>query len=150
MRALIQRVKEARVDIGDQTYSGIGEGMFVLLGVEESDEVEDVKWMASKVYQMRIFPDANQAMNRSLEDIQGDILVVSQFTLFASTKKGNRPGFTKAAAPEKAKRLYAQFVELIGLLMKKKVQTGVFGADMQIHLINDGPVTIWIDSKNKE
>ncbi len=150
MRALIQRVKEARVDIGDQTYSGIGEGMLVLLGVEESDEVEDVKWMASKVYQMRIFPDANQAMNRSLEDIQGDILVVSQFTLFASTKKGNRPGFTKAAAPEKAKRLYAQFVELIGLLMKKKVQTGVFGADMQIHLINDGPVTIWIDSKNKE
>ncbi len=150
MRAIIQRVLEARVEIDNRTFSRIEKGMLVLLGVEDSDDVEDAKWMASKIFQMRIFPDANLSMNLSLEDIQGEILVVSQFTLFASTKKGNRPGFTRAAAPETANKLYTYFIELMEMHIKKQVQTGVFGAHMEVHLTNDGPVTIWIDSKNKE
>lgn len=150
MRALVQRVSEAKVMVDNAIVGQIQTGLLVLLAVGKEDTLEDIEWLSSKIIQMRIFPDEAGKMNKSVMDIQGEILVVSQFTLFASTKKGNRPSFTESAPPDTAKHLYEKFIEHCEKQMNKKVQTGVFAADMKVHLINDGPVTIWIDSKNKE
>jgi D-aminoacyl-tRNA deacylase len=150
MRVVIQRVSEASVTIDGSVISQIRAGLLVLLGVEANDCQEDVDWLCSKICQMRIFSDAEGKMNLSVTDIAGDILLVSQFTLFASTKKGNRPSFTRAARPELAIPLYESFSETLGKLLGKPVATGVFAADMRIALINDGPVTISIDSKARE
>lgn len=150
MRALIQRVSEAKVMVNNTIVGQIQTGLLVLLAVGKEDTLEDIEWLASKIIQMRIFPDEAGKMNKSVMDIQGEILVVSQFTLFASTKKGNRPSFTESAPPDTAKHLYEKFIAHCEKQMNKKVQTGVFAADMKVHLINDGPVTIWMDSKNKE
>ncbi|MBK9109423.1 MAG: D-tyrosyl-tRNA(Tyr) deacylase [Saprospiraceae bacterium] len=150
MRALIQRVSFAKVEIGEKTIAEIPQGLLVFLGVCEDDDLQDVEWLSSKMIQMRIFSDEKQKMNLSIQEIEGQIMIISQFTLFASTKKGNRPGFTSAARPEKAEELYLAFIKRAEELIGKKIKTGTFGADMQIHLANDGPVTIWIDSKNKE
>ena len=150
MRALIQRVSTASViSDGEQTGS-IGQGLLVLLGIEHDDTKEDAIWLGDKIKQMRIFPDAEGKMNLALDDIRGEILVVSQFTLHASTKKGNRPSFIKAARPEHAIPLYDYFKEHLSLHTGQKIASGIFGADMKVSLINDGPVTIMLDSKNKE
>lgn len=150
MRALIQRVAQASVTVEGQLQSSIDKGLLVLLGVEDADTGEDVDWLVKKIVQMRIFPDEEGLMNNSLLDIDGQLMVVSQFTLFASTKKGNRPGFTRSAKPEKAMPLYELFVSEAEKLLGKEIATGVFGAMMEVQLLNMGPVTIWIDSKNKE
>ncbi|HRF76367.1 MAG TPA: D-aminoacyl-tRNA deacylase [Chitinophagales bacterium] len=150
MRVVIQRVLNAGVVIEQQTHANIGKGLMILLGVEENDSIEDITWLTQKIAQLRIFEDANGLMNISVQDIDGEILVVSQFTLFASTKKGNRPSFIRSAKPDIAIPLYEQFVASLAQLINKPVVTGVFGADMQVQLINDGPVTIIIDSKAKE
>lgn len=150
MRVVIQRVLNAGVVIEQQTHANIGKGLMILLGVEENDSIEDITWLTQKIAQLRIFEDANGLMNISVQDIDGEILVVSQFTLFASTKKGNRPSFIRSAKPDIAIPLYEQFVATLAQLINKSVVTGVFGADMQVQLINDGPVTIIIDSKAKE
>ena len=150
MRAIIQRVKEASVTIDAKIKSDITEGVLILVGVEDVDTAEDIKWLAAKIVNLRIFGDENGLMNRSVVDIQGEMLVVSQFTLHASTKKGNRPSFLKAAKPDFAIPMYERFVEELIKLSNLKVVTGEFGADMKVALLNDGPVTIWIDSKNKE
>lgn len=150
MRVVIQRVKEASVTIDGQVKSEITEGLLILVGVEDVDTAEDIKWLAAKVVNLRIFGDENGLMNRSVLDIQGEMLVVSQFTLHASTKKGNRPSFLKAAKPDFAVPMYERFVAELAEISRLKVLTGVFGADMKVALLNDGPVTIWIDSKNKE
>ena len=150
MRVVIQRVLNAGVVIEQQTHANIGKGLMILLGVEENDSIEDITWLTQKISQLRIFEDANGLMNISVQDIDGEILVVSQFTLFASTKKGNRPSFIRSAKPDIAIPLYEQFVASLAQLINKPVVTGVFGADMQVQLINDGPVTIIIDSKAKE
>lgn len=150
MRALIQRVAQASVTVEGQLQSSIDKGLLVLLGVEDADSSEDVDWLVKKIVQMRIFPDEEGLMNNSLQDIDGQLMVVSQFTLFASTKKGNRPGFTRSAKPEKAMPLYELFVSEAEKLLGKEIATGVFGAMMEVQLLNMGPVTIWIDSKNKE
>lgn len=150
MRALIQRVIESAVIIEQQEYARIGQGLLILLGIEETDTPDDAKWMMSKIAQMRIFSDENGKMNRSVQDISGECLLVSQFTLFASTKKGNRPSFIRAARPEKAIPLYTICQDELQQAIGKPIQCGVFGADMKIALINDGPVTIWIDSQQKE
>ena len=151
MRVVIQRVKEASVTIDAQIKSAITEGLLILVGVEDVDTEEDIKWLAAKIVNLRIFGDENGLMNRSVVDIKGEILVVSQFTLHASTKKGNRPSFLKAAKPDFAVPMYERFVEeLVHISSGLKVSTGEFGADMKVALLNDGPVTIWIDSKNKE
>ncbi len=150
MRALIQRVLEAKVIVSDEVVGEIKNGLLVFLGVGYDDAEEDIQWLASKIIQMRIFSDEEGKMNRSIKEVNGDILVVSQFTLFASTKKGNRPSFTESAPPEFAKEIYEKFVIQCECLMQKEVKKGVFGAHMLIHLINDGPVTIWIDTKQKE
>jgi D-tyrosyl-tRNA(Tyr) deacylase len=136
--------------VDDQLTGEIGEGLLVLLGIEDSDQQEDVEWLAAKIVNMRIFGDEQGLMNRSLTDIGGNILLISQFTLYAATKKGNRPGFTRAARPDKAVPLYESMIRQLGLLLNRSVQTGIFGADMKISLLNDGPVTIIIDTKNKE
>lgn len=150
MRLVIQRVKQAQVCIdGDETRS-IGQGLMVLVGVEDADDIEDVRWLAQKTAQMRIFSDEQGKMNLSVSDIDGEILVVSQFTLFAQTAKGNRPSFIRSARPEKAIPLYNQFVESLRNDWKMRVQTGEFGSDMDVQMINHGPVTITIDSKNRE
>lgn len=148
MRAVIQRVTKASVTIDGKLYSDIGAGFLLLLGIENEDNTEDAEWLAGKIIQMRIFSDTEGKMNLSLVDIKGKVLVVSQFTLHALVKKGNRPSFIKAARPETAIPLYTYFCEL--LKRNVEVATGIFGADMQVNLINDGPVTIIIDSKNKE
>lgn len=149
MRALIQRVSEAKVDITNQTYAKIGAGFLLLLGIEAEDTREDIDWMVKKVSQLRVFADEEGKMNLSIQQIQGSILVISQFTLHASTKKGNRPSFIKAARPETAVPLYELFLDALrGAVVE--VKTGIFGAQMEVHLVNDGPVTIWLDSKNKE
>lgn len=148
MRAVIQRVTNASVAIDGKLHSEIGTGLLVLLGIENEDKTEDADWLAAKIIQMRIFSDADGKMNLSLGDIKGKVLIVSQFTLHALVKKGNRPSFIKAARPETAIPLYAYFCD--ELKRNVEVKTGVFGADMQVSLINDGPVTIIIDSKNKE
>jgi D-tyrosyl-tRNA(Tyr) deacylase len=150
MRVVLQRVKNATVKVESNTIGEIGNGILILAGFEESDSQEDFEWMINKVIQLRIFPDENGVMNISLQDIQGDLLVVSQFTLHASTKKGNRPSYIKSSPPQKAKEQYDQFVEMLQKKYPHKVQTGEFGADMKVELLNDGPVTICIDTKNKE
>lgn len=150
MRALIQRVSQASVTIAGLEKSRIGPGLLVLLGIEEMDDATDSDWLARKIASMRIFSDAEGQMNRSVQDIGGELLVVSQFTLFAGTKKGNRPSFIRAARPETAIPLYEQFVENLRQVSGCPVATGEFGADMQVALLNDGPVTIWLDSKGRE
>lgn len=150
MRALIQRVTEASVTINAKVKSQIGVGLLVLLGVEHEDTLSDVEWLSAKIANLRIFPDEADVMNRSVLDVQGEVLVVSQFTLHASTKKGNRPSYIKAARPDVAIPLYEKFCETISRSIGKPVGTGEFGADMKVRLLNDGPVTIWMDSKNKE
>ena len=150
MRALIQRVSSASVQIDNKVFSKIGNGLLVLLGVEDEDSDSDIDWLSSKISQMRIFDDKNDNMNLSVNDINGEVLIVSQFTLHASTKKGNRPSYVRASKPDHAVPMYEAFI----LQMKDKILNGVssgqFGACMQVDLINDGPVTIWIDSKNRE
>lgn len=150
MRAVIQRVDEASVTIEGQVSGHIAQGLLVLLGIEEADTNEDIDWLVNKIVQMRIFPDEEGKMNLSVTDTNGELLVVSQFTLFASTKKGNRPGFTRSAHPDKAIPLYEAFVQRAGEVMGRPVATGQFGAAMEVSLVNNGPVTIIIDTKNKE
>ena len=150
MRAIIQRVTEARCVVEGATTGSIDTGFVVLLGIEDTDNTEDLDWLSQKIVNMRIFGDENDQMNKSLADVGGNILLISQFTLFASTKKGNRPGFTKAARPEKAIPLYEEMIAKLSALLQKEIKTGIFGADMKISLINDGPVTIMMDTKNKE
>lgn len=150
MRAVIQRVTEASCRVDDAVTGAIQNGLLVLLGIEDADEQEDVEWLAAKIFNIRIFSDENGLMNKSLADIDGNILLISQFTLFAATKKGNRPGFTKAARPAHAIPLYEAMIKQLTTMVNKPVQTGIFGADMKISLINDGPVTLLIDTKNKE
>ncbi|SRX74657.1 D-aminoacyl-tRNA deacylase [Aequorivita antarctica] len=150
MRVLIQRVKKASVTIDGKLFSEINQGLLILLGIETEDTQEDIDWLAGKITRLRIFSDENDAMNLSVQDINGDCLVVSQFTLHANTKKGNRPSFINAAKPEIAIPLYEKFVLQLEKETNKKVQTGSFGAMMDVALVNDGPVTIWIDSKRRE
>jgi D-aminoacyl-tRNA deacylase len=150
MRVLIQRVIEASVTIDGAVRSSIGKGLLVLVGIEEADTQEDVEWLVQKVTALRIFNDENGVMNISVMESGGQILAVSQFTLHAATKKGNRPSYIRAAKPDVAIPLYEHFVKRLSEVTGKKTETGVFGADMKVALINDGPVTIWIDSKNKE
>ena len=150
MRVLLQRVSEASVTINNSVKSKIGNGILIFLGIEQEDNQEDIKWLCAKICKLRIFPDANEVMNLSIQDIDGEILVISQFTLHASTKKGNRPSYIKAACPEIAIPLYEAFIKRLSTELDKEIQTGEFGADMKVNLINDGPVTIWIDSMNRE
>ncbi len=150
MRAVIQRVSHASCSIEGKISGEIGTGFMVLLGIEDSDTDEDLTWLAQKIANMRIFSDENGLMNKALAEVQGNILLVSQFTLFAATKKGNRPGFTRSARPEYAIPLYEKMIVELTKLTDTKIQTGVFGADMQISLVNDGPVTICIDTKARE
>ncbi len=150
MRVVIQRVTRASVHIDGQLRSQIQQGLLVLLGIEEQDDDEDIEWLSGKILRMRIFSDSQGLMNLSLEEINGELLLISQFTLHASTKKGNRPSFIRAARPEQAIPLYEKMIKALELNLKKKIGTGIFGADMQVELVNDGPVTIIIDSKNKE
>ena len=150
MRVTIQRVSGASVTIDGTIKSSINEGLLILAGFEEEDTNEDLEWTAAKVVNLRIFTDNNDLMNLSIKDINGDIIIVSQFTLHAATKKGNRPSFIRAAKPVTAIPLYEKFIFLVGKELGKNVHTGEFGADMKVALINDGPVTINIDSKNRE
>lgn len=150
MRIVIQRVSQASVKINENVKSKIGLGLLIFLGIEEHDIPEDIEWLTGKIAHLRIFGDENGLMNLSVKDVDGDIIVVSQFTLLANTKKGNRPSFIKAAKPEIAIPMYEEFVAQLEKELGKKVQTGEFGADMKVELINDGPVTIIMDSKNKE
>ena len=150
MRVVIQRVKNASVSIAGRIKSQIDTGLLVLLGIEEADNQEDIDWLCRKIVALRIFDDEMGVMNRSIVDAGGDIIVVSQFTLMASTKKGNRPSYIRAARPETAIPLYEAFCKHIANLLGKPIGTGEFGADMQVSLINDGPVTICIDTKNRE
>jgi len=150
MRAVIQRVSKASVDIEGKTKGSIEQGLLVLLGIEDSDNQEDIEWLTKKIVQLRIFSDAAGLMNKSVLEICGSILLISQFTLFAQTKKGNRPSFIRASKPEIAIPIYEHFCKELSFSLGKEVQTGIFGADMQVSLINDGPVTIIIDTKNKE
>lgn len=150
MRIVIQRVSEASVTIKGVKKSEIGLGLLILVGIENEDTKEDIDWLCGKVSKLRIFNDENGVMNKSVVDSDGEIIVVSQFTLHASTKKGNRPSYIKAARPDFAIPMYEQFVETLTQITDKPVQTGEFGADMKVRLLNDGPVTILIDSKNKE
>lgn len=150
MRILIQRVKSASVNINNEIHSSISKGLLILVGIEESDNQEDIDWLCKKASQLRIFDDENGVMNLSVKDINGEVLIVSQFTLQAKTAKGNRPSYIKAAKPEISIPLYEKFCANMQELIEKEVKTGVFGADMQISLINDGPVTIWMDSKEKD
>jgi D-tyrosyl-tRNA(Tyr) deacylase len=150
MRAVIQRVSEGSVTIAGQVKSSIGTGLLVLLGIEEADGEEDMDWLSGKIARLRIFDDDNGAMNRSVQDVGGEVLLIRQFTLFASTKKGNRPSFARAAAAESAVGFYDRFVARLTQDIGRQAQTGEFGADMKVALINDGPVTILIDSKARE
>jgi D-tyrosyl-tRNA(Tyr) deacylase len=149
LKVVIQRVSSASVTIDNKIVADIQKGLLVLVGIEETDTQEDIDWLVGKITQIRIFGDENEVMNLSIQDIDGDIIVVSQFTLQASTKKGNRPSYIKAAKPEIAIPIYKNFVKSLEFKMNKKVQTGVFGADMKVLLLNDGPVTIQMDSKNR-
>ncbi|MEM8764816.1 MAG: D-aminoacyl-tRNA deacylase [Bacteroidota bacterium] len=150
MRAVIQRVKHAHIKVDGATVADIGVGFLVLLGIETMDNAEDITWLAKKISNLRVFGDEEGAMNRSLLDVDGEVIVVSQFTLHALTKKGNRPSFIKAARPEQAEPQYLDFVKALEIHLGKKVQTGIFGADMKVTLLNDGPVTIFMDTKNRE
>lgn len=150
MRTVIQRVTQASVSVGGEVKGEIGQGLMVLVGVEEGDTPEDAKWLADKTVALRIFNDENGVMNRSVMDIGGDVLSISQFTLTASTRKGNRPSYIRAAGHELATQLYEAYTEMVQQRLGRHVPTGVFGADMQVELINDGPVTIIIDSRLRE
>ena len=150
MRAVIQRVSKASVTIDNKIYSQIKNGLLVLVGIEDADTAEDGEWLSGKIVNLRIFNDDNGVMNVSVKDFNGDILAVSQFTLHASTKKGNRPSYIKASKPEFAIPMYEKFIQQLSNDLGKTVETGVFGADMKVELLNDGPVTIVIDTKNKE
>ena len=150
MKAVIQRVSQSSVTIDAKIVAEIQKGLLVLVGIEDSDSQEDISWLTSKIANLRIFADENEVMNLSLKDIDGEMIVVSQFTLHAATKKGNRPSYIKASKPEIAIPLYESFVKQMEIELGKKIQTGEFGADMKVALINDGPVTIIIDTKNKE
>jgi D-tyrosyl-tRNA(Tyr) deacylase len=150
MRAVVQRVSEASVRIGGTVRARIGPGLLILLGVEPADTAEDIAWLSGKLARLRIFRDAQGLMNRSVRDIGGEALVVSQFTLCASTKKGNRPSFTDAARPDVAIPLYEAFVRQLAADLGRPVATGEFGADMQVALVNDGPVTLWFDTRRRE
>lgn len=150
MKAVIQRVTQASVTIENEVVASISDGLLILIGIEDADAQEDIIWLTSKIANLRIFGDENGVMNLSVKDTNGEIIVVSQFTLHASTKKGNRPSYIKAAKPDVAIPLYEQFVSQMEEETGKKVQTGQFGADMKVALLNDGPVTIIIDTKNKE
>lgn len=150
MRAVIQRVTQASCKVDDQITGAIENGFLVLLGIEDADTQEDLSWLAQKIAGLRVFNDENGLMNKSLADMNGNILLISQFTLFAATKKGNRPGFTRAARPDKAIPMYEEMIKQLSALLNKEIQCGVFGADMKISLLNDGPVTIVMDTKNKE
>ncbi len=150
MRAIIQRVSQASVEVEGEIVAEIASGLLILLGIESEDDTADIEWLSGKIARIRIFSDADNLMNLSLQDINGDAIVVSQFTLHAATKKGNRPSFIKAARPEIAIPLYENFVLQLEKELSRKVQTGKFGADMKVRLLNDGPVTIFMDSKNRE
>jgi D-aminoacyl-tRNA deacylase len=150
MRVVIQRVKQASVTIGDNLKSAIAQGLLVLIGIEDADGADDIIWLSNKIVNLRIFDDAEKVPNLSVKDIGGDILLVSQFTLHAATKKGNRPSYIRAAKPETAIPLYEKMIVQLQTDLGKPIQTGTFGADMQVALVNDGPVTIWIDSKSKD
>ena len=150
MRTLIQRVQHASVTIDGQLKSQIGKGLLVLVGIEDRDTQEDIEWLCKKIANLRIFDDENGVMNRSVTETEGEVMVVRQFTLHASTKKGNRPSYIHASKPDVAIPMYEAFCAEMGLQIGKEVQTGTFGADMKVELVNDGPVTIWIDSQNKE
>jgi len=150
MRALIQRVSEASVTIAEKQTAFIGKGLLILIGIEEADTVEDIAWLLQKIVNLRIFDDENGVMNRSVKEIFGEICLVSQFTLHASTKKGNRPSYIRAAKPVVAIPLYERLISTLSHDLGKEIHTGTFGAMMQVNLCNDGPVTIWIDTKNKE
>ena len=150
MKAVIQRVSQSSVTINNEIVAQIQQGLLVLVGIEDTDNQEDINWLTSKIANLRIFEDENEVMNLSLKDINGEMIVVSQFTLHAATKKGNRPSYIKASKPEIAIPLYESFVQQMEIELGKKLQTGQFGADMKVSLVNDGPVTIIIDTKNKE
>ncbi|HQV36705.1 MAG TPA: D-aminoacyl-tRNA deacylase [Flavobacterium sp.] len=150
MKAVLQRVSKSSVTIDEKIVASIQKGIVILLGIEESDTNEDIEWLSSKIVNLRIFDDTNGVINLSVKEISGELIVVSQFTLHASTKKGNRPSYIKAAKPEIAIPLYEKFIHQITLDLGKNVQTGQFGADMKVSILNDGPVTILIDTKNKE
>lgn len=150
VRSVIQRVSRASVTIDGRVYSGIGHGLLVFLGIEDADGEEDVNWLSGKIVNMRIFDDANGVMNLSVKDKEGEVLVVSQFTLHASTRKGNRPGYSRASKPEIAIPLYEKMIRQLSAELAREVKTGVFQADMKVELVNDGPVTIVIDTRNKE
>ena len=150
MRSVLQRVTKASCTVDEKITGEITNGFLVLLGIEDADTQEDLDWLALKIANMRVFSDENGLMNKALADIDGNILLISQFTLFASTKKGNRPGFTRAARPDKAIPMYEEMIIRLSTLINKQIQCGIFGADMKISLVNDGPVTISIDTKNKE
>lgn len=150
MKTVIQRVSSASVTIDSKVVADIQKGLLVLVGIEDTDNQEDINWLTAKIANIRIFEDQNEVMNLSVKDIDGDVIVVSQFTLHANTKKGNRPSYIKASKPDIAIPLYENFLQQLEKELDKKVQTGVFGADMKVSLLNDGPVTIVIDSKNKE
>ena len=150
MRVVIQKVTEASVSIENQTVASIDKGLLVLVGIEDGDTNEDIAWLSSKIVNLRVFDDDNGVMNLSVKEVKGEVLIVSQFTLHASTKKGNRPSYIKAARPEVAIPIYEAFIKQVETLLGKRVPTGQFGAMMQVSLCNDGPVTILIDTKNKE
>lgn len=150
MRVVIQRIKNASVSVEGKQISSIEKGFLILVGIEDVDTKEDVEWLTQKIVNLRVFDDENGIMNKSVVDVDGEILVVSQFTLFASTKKGNRPSYIRASKPDFAVPMYQQFCEKLTQLFGKEIKTGIFGADMQVSLLNDGPVTIIIDTKNKE
>jgi D-tyrosyl-tRNA(Tyr) deacylase len=150
MRAVIQRVKHADVSIEEKMRSAIKDGLLVFVGVEDADNMEDIEWLSSKIVQLRIFNDEKGVMNISLKDTGGDVLLVSQFTLHASTKKGNRPSYIRAGKPDFARQLYEKLIVQLENDLGKKIHTGEFGADMKVSLLNDGPVTIFVDTKNKE
>jgi D-aminoacyl-tRNA deacylase len=150
MRVVLQRVSQASVTVDSKIVADIQKGLLVLVGIEDADTQEDIDWLVGKIIKMRIFGDENEVMNCSVQEVDGDIIVVSQFTLHASTKKGNRPSYIKASKPEFAIPIYENFVRSLEKEFNKKIQTGIFGADMKVSLLNDGPVTILIDSKNRE
>ncbi|MES2983039.1 MAG: D-aminoacyl-tRNA deacylase [Verrucomicrobiota bacterium] len=150
MRALLQRVSSASVNVGGETIASIQHGLLILLGIEEADDASDIDWLCGKISRLRIFEDEEGKMNRSIQDINGEVIVVSQFTLHASTKKGNRPSFLKSAAPTISEPLYQAFCLALETELGKSIGRGIFGAEMQVSLINSGPVTIWIDSRDRE
>jgi D-tyrosyl-tRNA(Tyr) deacylase len=150
MRAVIQRVNRASVTINNKLKSSVGQGLLIFVGIENADNREDIEWLSKKIINLRIFDDENGVMNRSIREINGDILAVSQFTLHALTKKGNRPSYIRASKPEIAIPLYESFCSELSFQLGQEIKTGAFGADMKVELLNDGPVTIWIDTKNRE